>query len=228
MGDDKYFNYSAKNNNCSDFILAIMNSNEFGSNEDKIFVKQDAKTLFGKSKILRKVINSVTDIAGAVTDIVGNGTTGKRSNKWIDHIKKFAKENNISYGCALSDQECKNSYKKMKEEKYARLISAQTRREARSLFYSQTEKTKQRDYEIVKNELQELIFKTSNDILLKVFKKYNYKERLPTNPILKAMKILQTYKTIPEMEGLIDAIKDEDVTDIFKVGLKKKKSGVLL
>lgn len=32
-------------------------------------------------------------------------------NPWIEHIKRYAKETGKSYGCALSDPECKASYK---------------------------------------------------------------------------------------------------------------------
>ena len=44
-------------------------------------------------------------------------------NAWVIHVKKFASENNKSYGCAISDPECKSNYKKinrkpkLKEEK---------------------------------------------------------------------------------------------------------------
>jgi hypothetical protein len=31
-------------------------------------------------------------------------------NRWVEHIRKFARENNKSYGCALSDPACKASY----------------------------------------------------------------------------------------------------------------------
>ena len=34
------------------------------------------------------------------------------TNPWVEHIKKYAKANNISYGCALSTPECKNTYSK--------------------------------------------------------------------------------------------------------------------
>ena len=33
------------------------------------------------------------------------------TNKWIEHIKSFAKAHNISYGCALSNPECLATYK---------------------------------------------------------------------------------------------------------------------
>ena len=32
------------------------------------------------------------------------------TNKWIEHVRKYAKDNNISYACALSTPECKNTY----------------------------------------------------------------------------------------------------------------------
>ncbi len=35
------------------------------------------------------------------------------ANAWIDHVKKWSKENNKSYGCAISDQACKDSYTKV-------------------------------------------------------------------------------------------------------------------
>ena len=38
-------------------------------------------------------------------------------NAWVEHIKQFAKGNNVSYGCALWMPECKDSYKKIKEPK---------------------------------------------------------------------------------------------------------------
>lgn len=33
------------------------------------------------------------------------------TNKWVEHIKTFAKSHNIAYGCALSNPECLASYK---------------------------------------------------------------------------------------------------------------------
>jgi len=36
-------------------------------------------------------------------------------NEWVNFLKKYAQENNISYGCAIS--EAGPAYRKMKEEK---------------------------------------------------------------------------------------------------------------
>jgi hypothetical protein len=34
------------------------------------------------------------------------------ANAWVEHIKRFAREKGMTYGCALSDPECKATYKK--------------------------------------------------------------------------------------------------------------------
>ena len=38
-------------------------------------------------------------------------------NKWVEHVRQFAKENGLSYGCALSTAECKASYQSSKVQK---------------------------------------------------------------------------------------------------------------
>jgi len=35
-------------------------------------------------------------------------------NAWVDHIRAFAKKNKIAYGCALSNPDCRASYKPKK------------------------------------------------------------------------------------------------------------------
>jgi len=69
---DKWFGYSANNNNCQDFILALMNGSRIGNEQDKQFVKQDTSTLFKGDSFLRKFSNTVTDIGAKVNEI----TTG--------------------------------------------------------------------------------------------------------------------------------------------------------
>ena len=38
-------------------------------------------------------------------------------NKWVEHIRKYAKDNKVSYGCALGMPECRASYKSKKDLK---------------------------------------------------------------------------------------------------------------
>ena len=65
----KFFSYSARDNNCQDFILAILNSNNIGNEEDRNFVKQDTKSLFDNLPTLRKISNSITDLGAKVNHI---------------------------------------------------------------------------------------------------------------------------------------------------------------
>jgi len=36
-------------------------------------------------------------------------------SKWIEHIKSWAKQNNKSFGCALSDPQCSEDYHRTKD-----------------------------------------------------------------------------------------------------------------
>jgi hypothetical protein len=40
-----------------------------------------------------------------------------KSNKWVEHIKKYASENGISYRQAMRDDGCKTAYKTPVEER---------------------------------------------------------------------------------------------------------------
>lgn len=66
MGD-RYFKYSAYDNNCQNFILNLMKSNNIGNETDYEFVKQDTEELFRSSPYLRKLSNTVTDVASRFT-----------------------------------------------------------------------------------------------------------------------------------------------------------------
>jgi hypothetical protein len=116
MGD-LYATYSAKSNNCQDFILAFLKSNGMGDAADYTFVKQDVSTLFGKTDFLRKFTNTVTDIGAKVTTLIeGEGTKSKSKvmNAWIAHVKDVAAKKGISYREALRSAETKSTYKKGK------------------------------------------------------------------------------------------------------------------
>jgi len=65
MGEDKFYSYSAKNNNCQDFIMGILNANNLTTRELKNFVKQDTTSLF--TDTFRKITNTITDVGAAAT-----------------------------------------------------------------------------------------------------------------------------------------------------------------
>lgn len=61
-----YFIYSARNNNCQDFITNILLANGLDTPELMTFVKQDTIQVFGDMVRFRKFSNTLTDIAGRI------------------------------------------------------------------------------------------------------------------------------------------------------------------
>jgi hypothetical protein len=61
MGIMNFFQYSAVNNNCQDFIMALLQSNNLGDENTYKFVKQDTETLFKRLPYLQKFAVQVTD-----------------------------------------------------------------------------------------------------------------------------------------------------------------------
>ena len=104
-----FLSYSARNNNCQHFILALLQSNNLSTPQNVLFTKQATQQLFTPQ--LRKITNTITDVAGKV-DIIRQGGDIKTKNPWVEHVQQYAKENNIGYFKALSNPECKSTYKK--------------------------------------------------------------------------------------------------------------------
>ena len=86
----KYFTYSAKDNNCQDFIVSFLHSNNIGSETDVSWVKQETKVLFEGNDRLRKIANTLTDI-GARFDVVlkGAGIIDFEDMKWGSFSKQL-------------------------------------------------------------------------------------------------------------------------------------------
>lgn len=75
---DKFFRYSAYNNNCQDFIMAMLKGVGVGTQENYDFIKQDTKSLFKGLDGTRKFANTVTDL-GAIVNTITEGA-GIREN----------------------------------------------------------------------------------------------------------------------------------------------------
>jgi hypothetical protein len=80
MGN-KYFKYSAKDNNCQDYVMGLLRGSDIGTQENYDFIKQNTKELFKGLPGTRKISNTITDL-GAVANVVIQGTgAGKQKNK---------------------------------------------------------------------------------------------------------------------------------------------------
>lgn len=84
----KYFTYSAKDNNCQDYLLSLMKSSGIGTEADYKFIKQDTKQLFEGMPGLRKFANSITGFAGKLDVILaGRGFANKETEAEIEDIE---------------------------------------------------------------------------------------------------------------------------------------------
>jgi hypothetical protein len=105
----KFLTYSSRDNNCQSLILAMLQTNNLSTPQNVLFTKQSTQELFTPQ--LRKITNTVMDLASKI-DILRQGGDIKKKNPWVEHVKQFAKENNIGYFEALSNPKCKSTYKK--------------------------------------------------------------------------------------------------------------------
>ena len=64
VGNQKFFSYSAKNNNCSMFIEMILKANNLNTEATHAYINQDTKKLLDGFPKMRQLMNSVTDLAG--------------------------------------------------------------------------------------------------------------------------------------------------------------------
>lgn len=75
----KFFTYDAYDNNCQDFILAILNGSNIGTEENRKFIKQDTEELFDKIPKTKKIARVATDIGATLDRIVyGEGNRNRQ------------------------------------------------------------------------------------------------------------------------------------------------------
>ena len=124
FGNNRYFSYSAKRNNCGDFIEMILQANNLNSQATHDFIGQDTKTILNGFPNMRKLMNTVTDIGGRFTNLIEEdnnlptklkyeepivenieeiiqGEGLRKNNKWISFVKQIQKEKNLNYKQAL-------------------------------------------------------------------------------------------------------------------------------
>ena len=83
----KLFLYSGYNNNCQNFVINILESNNLLNDEDlRNYIKQDTDEIFKNSNV-RKLVNTVTDLGGVFDNVKDTFETGK--NAVIDTVNEF-------------------------------------------------------------------------------------------------------------------------------------------
>ena len=81
----KFTPYSAYDNNCQNFILAVLHANGIHNATYDEFVKQHTDEIFKGKPGVRKFANTVTDIAGRANILVNGGDiVPKRKRKAVN------------------------------------------------------------------------------------------------------------------------------------------------
>jgi hypothetical protein len=97
----RFYTYSAKNNNCQEFVLQILKSNQLGDENIYDFVKQDTKQLFKDDSYLRKLSNSVTSIGEKASTIFMGRGIEKNEQKYIHYNIMDTPKRNKTNGLSL-------------------------------------------------------------------------------------------------------------------------------
>jgi len=107
MGND-FIPYAAGHNNCQDFQMAVLTSNNMITPELKEFVKQDTTDIF-KSPWFRKFAHSVTDLAGRANVIMQGGGTelivGGENETTGEDLEEMLKKTKSFKGVFVKDDE---------------------------------------------------------------------------------------------------------------------------
>lgn len=90
MGEQSFFQYNAKQNNCQDFVLALLKANGVLTPEIKQFIKQDANALYESLPgWAASVSQFITDTAGKIREWqTGQGKKSKKGKHGKKHRQK--------------------------------------------------------------------------------------------------------------------------------------------
>jgi hypothetical protein len=128
------------------------------------------------------------------------------ANRWVEFVKKYANENNISYTCAMCEIKTKGLYKpleKQEEKGDIKTIKIKKQKAKKEIEYEEEEENP----DIISNELQQLLLSSGQQKIVKALLNLNFKGRLQTNPILRTYQILQNFNTVEKMKKLIKELK---------------------
>jgi len=126
---DKFFKYDASNNNCQDFIMALLKGSDLGTPENYKFIKQDTEQIFKGLEKTRALSVAITDLGNRASVARYGGelsnplykaepklmnllrfaqpkvrkfsASKRQENPWFAHVRKYAKEHGISYTQAM-------------------------------------------------------------------------------------------------------------------------------
>lgn len=150
------------------------------------------------------------------------------ANRWVEFVKKYANENNISYTCAMCEIKTKGLYKPLekKEKKVdTKTIKIKKQKAKKEIEYEDEdeeeeekviEKTKeekeneaidkQDNPDILTHMLQQAVLSTRDEVIVKALVNLNYRGRLQSNKFLMVRQIIQNFNTMEKLRMIIKEI----------------------
>ena len=94
MGDTNFFDYDAlgadgKRNNCQDFVMALLDSNNMATPEAKNFIYQNITPITKElPNVVAKAVKVITQAGSVVSRLIGRGKQDKIDKRFINFIKR--------------------------------------------------------------------------------------------------------------------------------------------
>ncbi len=104
MGEDKFFGYSAKDNNCQDWTLAFMRANGLNTPSFENFIKQDVEQSMSGLIEFRKFLNSMTDTARWFDIWKQGGSLSQKNGLSNEQINYLLRNVDTFRGCYSKDK----------------------------------------------------------------------------------------------------------------------------
>lgn len=114
LGDKKFYGYSAKDNNCQDFLVSVLKANDIGGADDLRFIKQDTQYLFKNLSGLRKLSNTLTDIGARADVFMEGGDIKKQYEGEVEALRNKKMNSKLKLNKLSKLQE--HYYKLLREE----------------------------------------------------------------------------------------------------------------
>lgn len=94
---DNFFKYSAYDNNCQDFVTALLKGSNIGTQQDFNFIKQDTKQLFENYGYMRKITDTVTNVGAKINEVIYGAGLGSVVQSILFDNDKWTKRKAVAW-----------------------------------------------------------------------------------------------------------------------------------
>ena len=156
------------------------------------------------------------------------------ANRWVEFVKEYANENNISYTCAMCEIKTKGLYKPLEKQETKRDIKTikikqrkQKQKAKKEDEYEEEEEEekviektkeekeneaidKQDNPDILTHMLQQAVLSTRDEVIIQALSNLNYRGRLQSNKFLMVRQIIQNFNTMEKLRMIIKEKKSRE------------------